>query len=140
GADGLANAGVTGLKSLGYHIKYLFCHVQFILLARRHRFLNFENNRAIKGLGKIMPTIGYTISVEESTNIVKKAILWNASVYPLIYKRVLVDAKMHMMLSNFGVQLTSIKSQIMHFFDSPGAKHGIKIFAVKVQYVMCMIL
>lgn len=52
--------------------------------------LNFGNNCAIKGLGKIMPTIGYTISFEESTNIVKKAILWNAGVYPLIYEKVLV--------------------------------------------------
>ncbi|CAG8541921.1 297_t:CDS:10, partial [Gigaspora margarita] len=79
-------------------------------------------------LGKIIPTVGYTVSFEESTNIVKKAILWNAGVYPLIYERVCENAYDAEQLWSTS---TSIKSQIMRYFDSPGTKQGIKICAVK---------
>ncbi|CAG8633255.1 7250_t:CDS:2, partial [Scutellospora calospora] len=91
--------------------------------------LNFETKLCHqKGLGKILPAIGYTISFEESTNIVKKAILWNAGVYPLIYERVCENVHDAEQLWN---TTTSIKTQIMRFFDSPGTKQGIKICAVK---------
>ncbi|CAG8483351.1 11018_t:CDS:10 [Dentiscutata erythropus] len=79
-------------------------------------------------LGKILPAVGYTVSFEESTNIVKKAILWNAGVYPLIYERVCENAYDAEQLWSTSI---SIKSQIMRCFDSPGTKQGIKICAVK---------
>lgn len=40
------------------------------------------------GLEKVLPSIGYIINYESSPAIIKKAILWNTSIYPLIFERV----------------------------------------------------
>ena len=42
------------------------------------------------GLGKVLPSVGHIINYEPSPALIKKAILWNTSVYPLVFERVWV--------------------------------------------------
>ncbi|RGB39636.1 Symplekin tight junction protein C terminal-domain-containing protein [Rhizophagus diaphanus] len=93
-------------------------------------FMKIGLSRTLRkdSLEKVLPSIGYIINYESSPAIVKKAILWNASVYPLIFERVVENASDSASLWNISL---SIKSQIMRFFDSENTSQGIKFCAIK---------
>ncbi|GES80155.1 hypothetical protein RCL_jg23105.t1 [Rhizophagus clarus] len=93
-------------------------------------FMKFGLSRTLRkdSLEKVLPSIGYIINFESSPTIVKKAILWNASIYPLIFERVVENVSDSASLWNISL---SIKSQIMRFFDSENTNQGIKFCAVK---------
>ncbi|RIA86530.1 Symplekin tight junction protein C terminal-domain-containing protein [Glomus cerebriforme] len=87
-------------------------------------------------LDKVLPSIGYVINYESSPAIIKKAILWNASVYPIIFERVAENSTDSTSLWNNAL---SIKSQIMRFFDSEDTNQGVKICAVKYLVVIAKV-
>ncbi|CAG8519141.1 618_t:CDS:10, partial [Funneliformis mosseae] len=93
-------------------------------------FMKIGLSRTLRkdSLDKVLPSIGYIINYESSPAIIKKAILWNSSIYPLIFERV---AENTLDSASLWKTSSSIKSQIMRFFDSENTNQGIRICAVK---------
>ncbi|CAJ0759936.1 12380_t:CDS:10 [Entrophospora sp. SA101] len=90
----------------------------------------------IESIIKILPKISQSIISETDIEILKKIIIWNASMYPFIFESMCqnpVDASL------LWDDVSLIKKQIMSFFDSEKTNEGIKLCAVKYLQVVARV-